>query len=194
MDHCPWLDPQNRDEANNPAPRLHQAKGVTYDTESGQVYMEKTVRAPRKKRTNWINEYKTPGLIKRGHTNGEGAASLFNMAKAKVARQMQHLTRSHLEGIPPLIGKKLWDEVEKRYEMLFGGHLLSKLITFQPPGDFSHLAHSCFCLSRYLDVTISALLYGHQRACGSPCRIFRRLGFKICEVAFMLADRTKQHR
>lgn len=121
MDHCPWLDPQKRHGPNSPAPRLYQAEGVTYDTESGQVYIEKTVRAPKKRRINWINEYKTPGLVKRRHTNGHGAASLFDMAKAKVAREMQYLTVGHFKGIPPFIGKKLWDEVENRYEVLFGG-------------------------------------------------------------------------
>ena len=118
------MDPPKRDGANSPAPRLYQAKGVTYDIASGQVYIEKTVRAPKKRRTTWINEYKTPGLVKRRHTNADGAASLFDMAKAKVAREMQYLTVCHLRGIPPSIGRKLWDEVENRYEELLGGQIV----------------------------------------------------------------------
>jgi hypothetical protein len=64
--------------------------------------------------TNWVNEYKTPSLVKRRPANREGAASLFDMAKAKVAREMRNLTASHLEVVPLSIGKKLWDEVENR--------------------------------------------------------------------------------
>jgi hypothetical protein len=74
---------------------------------------------PPKKKVNWINEYKAPGLVKRRHANRDGAASLFDMAKAKLAREMSNVTASHLKGIPSSIGKKLWDEVEHRYELLF---------------------------------------------------------------------------
>lgn len=114
------MHPPKRDRGNSPAPMRYQAKRITYDTESGQVYTERTVRVPNKKRINWINEYKTPGLVKRRHANKEGAASLFDMAKGKVAREMRNLTASHLKGIPSSICRKLWDEVEDRYEVLFG--------------------------------------------------------------------------
>lgn len=121
MHHCPWLDSQNHDGRSRPASKRHQAKGTTYDSESGQIYTERTVRVPSRKKVNWINEYKTPGLVKRRHANKEGAASLFNMAKAKVAREMSNLTASHLKGISSSIGGILWDEVENRYEVLSNG-------------------------------------------------------------------------
>jgi hypothetical protein len=114
MDRCPWLDPQKRGGANIPSFSQDQARGTTYDVETGQVYTESTVRAPKKQMTNWINAYKTPSLVKRRHANREGAASLFDMARAKVAREMRNLTANHLEVIPFSIGKKLWDEVENR--------------------------------------------------------------------------------
>lgn len=79
--------------------------------------MERTIRAPSKAKLDWINEYKTPALIKRRHANREGVASLFDMAKAKTVREMRNLTPKHFEGIPPPIGRKLWEEVEDRYEM-----------------------------------------------------------------------------
>jgi hypothetical protein len=114
MDHCPWLDVQPRQKGKTLDPSQYSARDVTYDAESGQVYMERTVRAPRIAKLDWINEYKTPSLVKRRHGNREGAASLFDMAKAKVVREMRNLTARHFEGIPPSIGRKLWDEVEDR--------------------------------------------------------------------------------
>jgi hypothetical protein len=118
MDHCPWLDSRKHDGGSRPASKRHQAQGITYDTESGQVYTERTVRVPSRDKVNWINAYKTPGLVKRRHANKEGSASLFDMAKAKVVREMSNLSARHLKGIPSSIGGLLWDEVEDRYEVL----------------------------------------------------------------------------
>jgi hypothetical protein len=125
MDHCPWLDPQKCDGRNSTTPVKYKSHGVTYDTESGQVYMERTVRVKKKPKTNWINEYKTPALVKRHRPNREGAASLFDMARVKVAREMGNLTADHLEGMPLSIGRKVWDEVEARYEFPFAIECIS---------------------------------------------------------------------
>lgn len=119
LDHASWLDPQKRDRVNSTASSPYQAHPTTYDAESGQLYTEKTVRAPKKQKYNWISEYKTPSLVKRRHASREGAASLFDMANAKVAREMRDLTPSHLQGLPSSISRKLWDEVEHRYEVAF---------------------------------------------------------------------------
>lgn len=94
----------------------YQAPLTTYDNETGQVYTERMVQVPKKQKVNWINEFKTASLVKRRQANDEGAASLFDMAKAKVAREMHHLTASHLAGLPSSTGEKLWDEVKDRYE------------------------------------------------------------------------------
>lgn len=115
MDHCPWLDPQHRDGSRSPGSSVG---GTTYDPDSGQVYKERTVPAIKKQRFNWVYQYKTPTLVKRRRpVNVEGAASLFDMAKGQVARDIQHLTTRHLQGIPASVGKKLWQEVEDRYEV-----------------------------------------------------------------------------
>ena len=115
MDHGPWLEPQERGGGSCSAPSRYQARGTTYDIESGQVYIEKTVRASKKQKVNWIHQYKTPSLVRGRHANKAGAASLFDMAKAKVARETPNLTASHLEVLPSSVGRKLWDEVEDRY-------------------------------------------------------------------------------
>jgi hypothetical protein len=99
------------------SPLQLQACGTTYDVASGQVYTEKRVRAPQKSRVNWITEYKTPSLIKRRRANKEGAASLFDMARTKAAREMRNLTAKHFEGLTPSVSKRLWDEVTDRYRV-----------------------------------------------------------------------------
>ncbi len=122
-DHRPWLDVPKRHESRSSGPAKTSIGNATYDTESGQVYVERTVRVPSKAKLDWTNEYKTPSLVKRRHANREGAASLFDMAKAKVVREMRNLTSTHFDAIPPSIGRKLWDEVEDRYGLL--RHLLA---------------------------------------------------------------------
>ena len=108
---CPWLEPRKGDSH---IPSWYEVEDTTYDTESGQVYTETRIRAPKKQKLCWNKEYKTPSLVKRRHANKDGAASLFDMAKAKVVREMRNLTASHLDGIPSAVGRKLWDEVENR--------------------------------------------------------------------------------
>jgi hypothetical protein len=118
INHYPSLDPRKRNGGNSSARSRYQDHGgTTYDAESGQVYIERTASAATKPRINWINEYKTPSLVKRRRTNREGAASLFDMSKAKVARETQYLTAIHLQELPPSIGRKLWDEVTDKYEI-----------------------------------------------------------------------------
>ena len=114
MYHCPWLGPQKCIGGKSTASSWYQAPLTSYDNETGQVYTERTVQAPRREKVNWVNEFKTASLVKRRQTNNEGAASLFDMAKAKVAREMLNLTASHLAGLPLSIGEKLWDEVGNR--------------------------------------------------------------------------------
>lgn len=171
--HRQRLDPKRHSGGNSSASIRYQAHGTTFDAESGQVYKEKTVRAPRKQKINWINEYKTPSLVKRRHANKEGAASLFDMAKAKVARETTNLTTSHLEAIPSSIGTKLWDEVEARYGLEVLGRT-PKLMIRQSPREFPYLANICFGVPRELQISIPPLLLGYQRASASSCRLLYR--------------------
>lgn len=160
MHHCPGFDSQKQNRGSRPASKRYQAQETTYDGESGQVYAERTVRVPLRRKVNWINEYKTPGLVKRRHANKDGAASLFDMAKAKLAREMANLTASHLKGIPSSIGGMLWNEVEDRYQVLINGRS-ARLIISQSTRDFPRLAHICLCFSRPLQIFTTALLYEH---------------------------------
>ena len=128
-DHRRRPDIEKRYGGSRTPPSQYSAYYTTYDADSGQVYTERFVHAPKKGKSDWINEYKTPSLVKRRRENREGAASLFDMAKAKVAREMRNLTASHFKGVSPFIGKQLWDEIEDRYEAYFISPS-SKLMTY----------------------------------------------------------------
>lgn len=81
-----------------------------FDADSGLVFNEGRVLASTKS-VDWIGAFQTPSLVKRRQPNVEGAASLLDVAKAVMARNMRSINVEHLRAIPWVVGKQLWDEI-----------------------------------------------------------------------------------
>ena len=85
-----------------------------FDPETGQVFTDTEIRFSRKQHSDWICENKTPGLFKTHQPpNDDGARSLFDMAKNKVARNFRSLGVAHFsEGISWEVAEQLWKELD----------------------------------------------------------------------------------
>lgn len=91
-------------------PRQKAENVKKFDADSGLVFTEGNVSVSAKT-LDWIGALQTPGLVKRRQPNAEGAASLLDVAKAVMARNMRSINAEHLQAIPWVVGKQLWDEI-----------------------------------------------------------------------------------
>ena len=88
------------------------SKRYDYDPLSGQTFAESSVRVAKHQNSDWIGEYKTPSLLKRGaHYHDHGARPLQDMAKAQVARKMRGINPEHLRSMPWSMAEKVWEEL-----------------------------------------------------------------------------------
>ncbi len=101
-----------------PLPRAQPGRKTErrFDVESGQVFSETEVRFSRKQHSDWICEMKTPALVKKPRPNENGARSLADMAKIKVATHFGGLTADHFATVPWTMARKVWEELLLMYE------------------------------------------------------------------------------
>lgn len=88
-----------------------------FDLEPEQVYSEIEVRPHRIALSDWLNEPKTPNLIKRPRKNEHGARSLAEMARIKLVTQFKNLTSDHFASVPWSVAEKLWEQLTSMYEI-----------------------------------------------------------------------------
>ena len=88
------------------------SKRYDYDPLSGQIFTESSARVAKHRNSDWIGEYKTPSLVRRGaYHHDHGARPLLDVAKAHLARNMRSITPDHLRNVPWVVAEKLWEEI-----------------------------------------------------------------------------------
>lgn len=92
---------------------LAPSRNKSYDRESGLVYNEIEVVAPKSANVGWIGDFATPSLVrtrKRPHEQA-GARRLYDMALLKLGMESQDLTVEALQHLPWTIGKSIWESI-----------------------------------------------------------------------------------
>jgi hypothetical protein len=110
----PWLNEESIHRRIRLRPLQAQAPRTSFDADSGQVYTEKTAPARERPKENWVHVSKRSKWVKQNRANRIGPASLLDLAKAAVIKEIRNLTADHLRGMPTSIGMKLWDELVDR--------------------------------------------------------------------------------
>ena len=111
----PFSHHRLRQAYSKPSHEGHPLSGQKYDHDFGQIFHDTEVNAPRRQRSDWIGELKTPRIVKQRRPNDRGARRLFDIAIKTVARQTRSLSPVHLADVPWSAAEKVYDEITTKW-------------------------------------------------------------------------------